>query len=71
MFKVSFSCLDLLLHTEALLSILNFFTYSVPSSGLPSIDKTSVQRPQIGDQKTNILKAGTVTIAIPHFLLVA
>ncbi|XP_006275410.2 intermembrane lipid transfer protein VPS13C isoform X1 [Alligator mississippiensis] len=55
--NVSFSCLDLLLHTEALLSILNFFTYSVPSSGLPSIDKTSVQRPQIGDQKTNILKA--------------
>ncbi|KAF7241439.1 Vacuolar protein sorting-associated protein 13C, partial [Varanus komodoensis] len=35
--KVSFSSLDLLLHTEALLSIMNLFTYA--SSGLAATDK--------------------------------
>uniref|UniRef100_A0A8C3JNE2 Vacuolar protein sorting 13 homolog C n=1 Tax=Calidris pygmaea TaxID=425635 RepID=A0A8C3JNE2_9CHAR len=36
---VIFSCLDIVLHTEALLSIMSFLTFSVPSGGLPSTDK--------------------------------
>nr|XP_056721786.1 intermembrane lipid transfer protein VPS13C [Euleptes europaea] len=37
--NVSFSSLDLLLHTEALLSIMNFMTYSVASSGPTAAEK--------------------------------
>uniref|UniRef100_A0A8U8BXJ8 Uncharacterized protein n=1 Tax=Geospiza parvula TaxID=87175 RepID=A0A8U8BXJ8_GEOPR len=39
--KVIFSCLDIVLHTEALLSIMSFLTFSVPSGGLPSTEKSS------------------------------
>uniref|UniRef100_A0A8C0ZIH3 Vacuolar protein sorting-associated protein 13C-like n=1 Tax=Cyanistes caeruleus TaxID=156563 RepID=A0A8C0ZIH3_CYACU len=38
---VIFSCLDIVLHTEALLSIMSFLTFRVPSGGLPSTDKSS------------------------------
>uniref|UniRef100_A0A8C3ETW0 Vacuolar protein sorting 13 homolog C n=1 Tax=Corvus moneduloides TaxID=1196302 RepID=A0A8C3ETW0_CORMO len=49
--KVIFSCLDIVLHTEALLSIMSFLTFSVPSGGLPSTDKSSDHKPQIKEQE--------------------
>ncbi|XP_032846095.2 vacuolar protein sorting-associated protein 13C isoform X3 [Tyto alba] len=49
--NVIFSCLDIVLHTEALLSIMSFLTFSVPSSGLPSTDKALDHRPQIKEQE--------------------
>ncbi|XP_065589593.1 intermembrane lipid transfer protein VPS13C [Cyrtonyx montezumae] len=36
---VIFSCLDIVLHTEALISIMSFLTFSVPSGPLSSTDK--------------------------------
>ncbi|KAM6058763.1 intermembrane lipid transfer protein VPS13C isoform 2-T2 [Chlamydotis macqueenii] len=49
--NVIFSCLDIVLHTEALLSIMSFLTFSVPSGGLPSTDKASDHKPQIKEQE--------------------
>ncbi|XP_061856365.1 intermembrane lipid transfer protein VPS13C isoform X2 [Colius striatus] len=49
--NVIFSCLDIVLHTEALLSIMSFLTFSVPPGGLPSTDKASDHKPQIKDQE--------------------
>uniref|UniRef100_A0A8C3EQM6 Vacuolar protein sorting 13 homolog C n=1 Tax=Corvus moneduloides TaxID=1196302 RepID=A0A8C3EQM6_CORMO len=49
--NVIFSCLDIVLHTEALLSIMSFLTFSVPSGGLPSTDKSSDHKPQIKEQE--------------------
>uniref|UniRef100_A0A8D0L113 Vacuolar protein sorting 13 homolog C n=1 Tax=Strix occidentalis caurina TaxID=311401 RepID=A0A8D0L113_STROC len=49
--KVIFSCLDIVLHTEALLSIMSFLTFSVPSGGLTSTDKASDHKPQIKEQE--------------------
>nr|XP_021141464.1 vacuolar protein sorting-associated protein 13C [Columba livia] len=49
--NVIFSRLDIVLHTEALLSIMSFLTFSVPSGGLPSTDKASDQKPQIKEQE--------------------
>ncbi|XP_051484024.1 intermembrane lipid transfer protein VPS13C isoform X2 [Apus apus] len=49
--NVIFSCLDIVLHTEALLSIMSFVTFSVPSGGLPSTDKASAHKPQIKEQE--------------------
>uniref|UniRef100_A0A8C3ENX7 Vacuolar protein sorting 13 homolog C n=1 Tax=Corvus moneduloides TaxID=1196302 RepID=A0A8C3ENX7_CORMO len=49
--RVIFSCLDIVLHTEALLSIMSFLTFSVPSGGLPSTDKSSDHKPQIKEQE--------------------
>uniref|UniRef100_A0A8B9CDX5 Vacuolar protein sorting 13 homolog C n=1 Tax=Anser brachyrhynchus TaxID=132585 RepID=A0A8B9CDX5_9AVES len=43
--KVIFSSLDLVLHTEALLSIMSFLTFSVPSSAPPSTEKASDHKP--------------------------
>ncbi|XP_010138739.1 PREDICTED: vacuolar protein sorting-associated protein 13C, partial [Buceros rhinoceros silvestris] len=48
---VIFSCLDIVLHTEALLSIMSFLTFSVPSGGLPSTDKASDHKPQMKEQE--------------------
>ncbi|XP_062482305.1 intermembrane lipid transfer protein VPS13C isoform X1 [Pezoporus occidentalis] len=48
--NVIFSCLDIVLHTEALLSIMSFLTFSIPSGGLPSTDKVSYHKPQIKEQ---------------------
>uniref|UniRef100_A0A8C0J7X0 Vacuolar protein sorting 13 homolog C n=1 Tax=Chelonoidis abingdonii TaxID=106734 RepID=A0A8C0J7X0_CHEAB len=55
--NVSFSSLDLVLHTEALLSIMNFVTCSVPSGGLTSSDKGFDPKPQREEQKSAVLKA--------------
>ncbi|OWK58884.1 intermembrane lipid transfer protein VPS13C isoform X1 [Lonchura striata] len=49
--NVIFSCLDIVLHTEALLSIMSFLTFSVPSGGLPSTDKSSDHKPQMKEQE--------------------
>ncbi|NXQ30935.1 VP13C protein, partial [Alaudala cheleensis] len=49
--NVIFSCLDIVLHTEALLSILSFLTFSVPSGGLPSTDKSAEHKPQVKEQE--------------------
>ncbi|XP_030353543.1 vacuolar protein sorting-associated protein 13C isoform X2 [Strigops habroptila] len=49
--NVIFSCLDIVLHTEALLSIMSFLTFSVPSGGLPNTDKPSYPKPQIKEQE--------------------
>ncbi|XP_074863378.1 intermembrane lipid transfer protein VPS13C isoform X3 [Carettochelys insculpta] len=55
--KVSVSSLDLVLHTEALLSIMNFVTFSVPSGGLTSSDKGFDLKPQREEQKSALIKA--------------
>ncbi|NWH59236.1 VP13C protein, partial [Geococcyx californianus] len=52
--SVIFSCLDVVLHTEALLSIMSFLTFSIPSGGLPSTDKASDHKPQIKEQEKGI-----------------
>ncbi|KFP20127.1 Vacuolar protein sorting-associated protein 13C, partial [Egretta garzetta] len=49
--NVIFSCLDIVLHTEALLSIMSFLTFSVPSGCPPSTDKASDHKPQIKEQE--------------------
>ncbi|KAM9640422.1 intermembrane lipid transfer protein VPS13C isoform 2-T2 [Morphnus guianensis] len=49
--NVIFSCLDVVLHTEALLSIMSFLTFSVPSGGLPSTGKASDHKPQMKEQE--------------------
>ncbi|NXP40517.1 VP13C protein, partial [Leiothrix lutea] len=49
--NVNFSCLDIVLHTEALLSIMGFLTFSVPSGGLPSTDKSSEHKAQMKEQE--------------------
>ncbi|XP_040456276.1 vacuolar protein sorting-associated protein 13C isoform X2 [Falco naumanni] len=49
--NVTFSSLDIVLHTEALLSIISFLTFSVPSGGFPSTDKTSDHKLQIKEQE--------------------
>ncbi|KFO96709.1 Vacuolar protein sorting-associated protein 13C, partial [Calypte anna] len=54
--NVIFSCLDIVLHTEALLSIMSFLTWSVPSGGLPSTDKASEHKPQIKQEKGSTLR---------------
>ncbi|KAM8804771.1 intermembrane lipid transfer protein VPS13C [Eudromia elegans] len=54
--KVFFSCLDIVLHTEALLSVMSFLTFSsVPSGGLPSTDKASDHKPRV-EQKESALR---------------
>uniref|UniRef100_A0A663E1R8 Vacuolar protein sorting 13 homolog C n=1 Tax=Aquila chrysaetos chrysaetos TaxID=223781 RepID=A0A663E1R8_AQUCH len=50
-YSVIFSCLDIVLHTEALLSIMSFLTFSVPSGGLPSTGKASDHKPQMKEQE--------------------
>ncbi|KAM6308390.1 intermembrane lipid transfer protein VPS13C isoform 2-T2 [Aegotheles albertisi] len=49
--NVIFSCLDIVLHTEALLSIMSFLTLSVPSGHLPSTGKAAEHKPQIKEQE--------------------
>uniref|UniRef100_A0A8C3VAB0 Vacuolar protein sorting 13 homolog C n=1 Tax=Catharus ustulatus TaxID=91951 RepID=A0A8C3VAB0_CATUS len=59
--SVIFSCLDIVLHTEALLSIMSFLTFSIPSDGLPSTDKSSDHEPQMKEQgKGSTLRPGSV-----------
>lgn len=52
---VVFSCLDVVLHTEALISIMSFFTFSVPSGALPSTDKAPENKPQT-EEKGSVLR---------------
>uniref|UniRef100_A0A8C4YCP0 Vacuolar protein sorting 13 homolog C n=1 Tax=Gopherus evgoodei TaxID=1825980 RepID=A0A8C4YCP0_9SAUR len=66
---VSFSSLDLVLHTEALLSIMNFVTYSVPSGGLTSSDKGFDPKPQREEERSAVLKAGIVILEIPYLFI--
>ncbi|XP_071298117.1 intermembrane lipid transfer protein VPS13C isoform X1 [Agelaius tricolor] len=49
--NVIFSCLDIVLHTEALLSIMSFLTFSVPSGALPSTEKSSEHKPPMKEQE--------------------
>ncbi|NWW74640.1 VP13C protein, partial [Climacteris rufus] len=49
--NVIFSSLDIVLHTEALLSIMSFLTFSLPSGGLPSTDKSSDHKLQMKEQE--------------------
>ncbi|XP_061451865.1 intermembrane lipid transfer protein VPS13C isoform X2 [Rhineura floridana] len=52
--NVSFSSLDLLLHTEALLSIMNFFTYA--TSDLVTVDKRTDVKQLSEEPKTAVAK---------------
>uniref|UniRef100_A0A8B9CAU3 Vacuolar protein sorting 13 homolog C n=1 Tax=Anser brachyrhynchus TaxID=132585 RepID=A0A8B9CAU3_9AVES len=61
--KVIFSSLDLVLHTEALLSIMSFLTFSVPSSAPPSTEKASDHKPRIEEQeKGSALRPGNLKL---------
>uniref|UniRef100_A0A8B9RS06 Vacuolar protein sorting 13 homolog C n=1 Tax=Accipiter nisus TaxID=211598 RepID=A0A8B9RS06_9AVES len=65
---VIFSCLDIVLHTEALLSIMSFLTFSVPSGGLPSTGKASDYKPQMKEQeKGSTLRPGNAVLERPCF----
>ncbi|XP_010080144.1 PREDICTED: vacuolar protein sorting-associated protein 13C, partial [Pterocles gutturalis] len=57
--NVIFSCLDIVLHTEALISILSFLTFSVPPGGLPSTDKASDHKPQIKEAQIKEQEKGS------------
>ncbi|XP_068814299.1 intermembrane lipid transfer protein VPS13C isoform X2 [Struthio camelus] len=52
--NVFFSCLDVVLHTEALLSIMSFLTFSVPSGGLPNPDKASDRKSQVEQEESTL-----------------
>uniref|UniRef100_A0A803VSL0 Vacuolar protein sorting 13 homolog C n=1 Tax=Ficedula albicollis TaxID=59894 RepID=A0A803VSL0_FICAL len=68
--NVIFSCLDIVLHTEALLSIMSFLTFSVPSGGLPSTEKSSDHKPQMKEQgKGNTLRPGSVILSSGYYIL--
>ncbi|XP_077174397.1 intermembrane lipid transfer protein VPS13C isoform X2 [Paroedura picta] len=60
---VSFSSLDLLLHTEALLSIMNFVTYSVASSSPTAAEKEAEAKPPSEEPKTAAEKPAPPTAA--------
>lgn len=63
LFQVVFSSLDLVLHTEALLSIMSFLTFGVSSSAPSSTEKASDHKPQIEEQeKGSALRPGNVII---------
>ncbi|OXB82051.1 UNVERIFIED_CONTAM: hypothetical protein H355_004134 [Colinus virginianus] len=49
--NVIFSCLDIVLHTEALISIMSFLTFSVPSGPLSSTDKAPDHKPQTEEKE--------------------
>ncbi|KAG8144829.1 hypothetical protein E2320_013243 [Naja naja] len=61
--KVSFSSFDLLLHTEALLSIMNFFT-SASSGLMPAVKGADVEQPP-EDPKRAVAKSGAAPAASP------
>ncbi|XP_054859061.1 intermembrane lipid transfer protein VPS13C isoform X2 [Eublepharis macularius] len=60
---VSFSSLDLLLHTEALLSVMNFVTYSVASSGPPAPEKGTEAKLPAEEPRTAIAKPAPSVVA--------
>uniref|UniRef100_A0A803Y6K6 Vacuolar protein sorting 13 homolog C n=1 Tax=Meleagris gallopavo TaxID=9103 RepID=A0A803Y6K6_MELGA len=54
---VIFSSLDIVLHTEALISIVSFLTFSVPSGASPSTDKALDHKPQTEEkEKGSVLR---------------
>ncbi|XP_012972859.1 vacuolar protein sorting-associated protein 13C isoform X2 [Mesocricetus auratus] len=55
--KVSFSSLDLVLHLEALLSLMDFLSSAVPSSDSSSSEKESELKPLVGESKSLAIKA--------------
>ncbi|XP_076432695.1 intermembrane lipid transfer protein VPS13C isoform X2 [Peromyscus maniculatus bairdii] len=55
--KVSFSSLDLVLHLEALLSLMDFLSSAVPSSDPSSSQKESELKPLVGESKSLAIKA--------------
>uniref|UniRef100_A0A5F8G8B9 Vacuolar protein sorting 13 homolog C n=1 Tax=Monodelphis domestica TaxID=13616 RepID=A0A5F8G8B9_MONDO len=55
--KVSFSSLDLVLHLESLLSIMDFLSSAVPSQGLPSNQKGYELKMPIEETKKTVVKA--------------
>ncbi|KAM5242082.1 intermembrane lipid transfer protein VPS13C isoform 2-T2 [Hipposideros larvatus] len=54
--KVSFSSLDLVLHLEALLSLMSFLSSAIPSSE-PSEKEESELKPLVGESRSIIVKA--------------
>ncbi|KGL81364.1 Vacuolar protein sorting-associated protein 13C, partial [Tinamus guttatus] len=52
---IAFFFFFIVLHTEALLSIMSFFAFSVPSSGLPSTDKAADHKARV-EQKESTLR---------------
>ncbi|CAO2634463.1 Intermembrane lipid transfer protein VPS13C [Lemmus lemmus] len=59
--KVSFSSLDLVLHLEALLSLMDFLSSTVPSSDSSSSGKESGPKSLVGESKSLAIKAGPST----------
>uniref|UniRef100_A0A8D0HE95 Vacuolar protein sorting 13 homolog C n=1 Tax=Sphenodon punctatus TaxID=8508 RepID=A0A8D0HE95_SPHPU len=59
---VSFSSLDLILHTQAFLSIMNFATFSVASQGLTAAKETD-SKPQTEEQKSAVIKPACNAVA--------
>ncbi|XP_051829756.1 LOW QUALITY PROTEIN: intermembrane lipid transfer protein VPS13C [Antechinus flavipes] len=55
--KVSFSSLDLVLHLESLLSIMDFMSSAIPSQGLPTNQKGYEMKLPIEDLKSTTVKA--------------
>ncbi|XP_078536950.1 intermembrane lipid transfer protein VPS13C isoform X2 [Lissotriton helveticus] len=60
--NVSFSSLDLVLHTQALLSILNFLTSAVPSSQLGSPSKEPQQKLKTEGLKNASIKTASISL---------
>ncbi|XP_051012690.1 intermembrane lipid transfer protein VPS13C [Acomys russatus] len=60
--RVSFSSLDLVLHLEALLSLMDFLSSAVPSSNSSSSEKGSELKPPVGGESRSLaIKAGPGT----------
>ncbi|XP_055453863.1 intermembrane lipid transfer protein VPS13C isoform X1 [Psammomys obesus] len=55
--KVSFSSLDLVLHLEALLSLMDFLSSALPSSESSSSEKGSELKPLVGESRSLAIKA--------------
>uniref|UniRef100_A0A8C2YMD7 Vacuolar protein sorting 13 homolog C n=1 Tax=Chinchilla lanigera TaxID=34839 RepID=A0A8C2YMD7_CHILA len=60
--KVSFSSLDIVLHLEALLSLMNFLSSAVPSSESSS-QKESELKPLVGESRSIAIKAVSSTVS--------
>ncbi|ELW71324.1 Vacuolar protein sorting-associated protein 13C [Tupaia chinensis] len=61
--KVSFSSLDLVLHLEALLSLMDFLSSALPSSEPSSSEKESVLKPLVGESRSIAVKAVSSNIS--------
>ncbi|KAM5292524.1 intermembrane lipid transfer protein VPS13C [Ctenodactylus gundi] len=61
--KVSFSSLDLVLHLEALLSLMDFLSSSIPSSELSSSQKELEEKPLVGESRNIAFKTVSKTVS--------